>query len=166
MAPPITSASTLVIRFSSRSSLVETLAPPTMATTGRFGVAERLRQRFELGLHGAARIGRELVAKPFGRGMRAMRGGEGVVDPEVAELGERCDEGRIVLLLALVEARVLQAQDVAGFIAATAASAFGPMQSSAKATGRFDHLLDGGGDRLQRLLRVAGPSAGRNARAG
>ena len=114
MAPPITSASTLPIRFSSSSSLVETLAPPTMAMTGFFGASSALRQRFEFGLHGAAGIGRQLVAEPFGRGVRAVRRREGVVDPEVAELGERGDERRIVLLLALVEARVLQTENVAG----------------------------------------------------
>src|SRR4051812_40117056 len=37
MPPPITSASTLVTRFSSRSILVETLAPPMIAMTGLVG---------------------------------------------------------------------------------------------------------------------------------
>ena len=45
--------------------------------------------------------------------MRAVRGREGVVDVDVAELGEFGDERRIVLLLALVEAGVFQAEDVA-----------------------------------------------------
>ena len=74
---------------------------------------ERLAERLEFGLHGAAGIGRQHVAEAFGRGMRAVRGGEGVVDPDVAELGQRGDEGRVVLLLARVEAGVLQAEDVA-----------------------------------------------------
>ena len=74
---------------------------------------QRLAERVELGLHGAAGIGGQLVAEAFGRGMRAVRGREGVVDPDVAELGQFRDEGRIVLLLALVEAGVLQAEDVA-----------------------------------------------------
>jgi hypothetical protein len=43
-----------------------------------------------------------------------MRYREGVVDEDVAEFGERGDEGRIVLLLAGVEAGVLQAENVAG----------------------------------------------------
>ena len=42
-----------------------------------------------------------------------MRGGEGVVDIDVAELGERCDESRIVLFFSLVEARVLETENVA-----------------------------------------------------
>ena len=42
-----------------------------------------------------------------------MGSGKGVVDIEVAELGEVLDKGRIVLFLALVEAGVLQEQDVA-----------------------------------------------------
>ena len=38
MPPPITSVSTLPIRLPSSSSLVETFAPPTTATTGRSGL--------------------------------------------------------------------------------------------------------------------------------
>jgi hypothetical protein len=45
--------------------------------------------------------------------MRAVRGGERVVDPDVAELCQLRDEGRIVLLFLLVEARILQTEDVA-----------------------------------------------------
>ena len=41
---------------------------------------QRLAERFELGLHGAARIGRKLVRETFGRGVRAVRGRESVVD--------------------------------------------------------------------------------------
>ena len=74
---------------------------------------QRLVERVELGLHGAAGIGRQLVAEALGRGMRAVRGREGVVDPDVAELGQFRDEGRIVLFFFLVEAGVFQAQDVA-----------------------------------------------------
>ena len=66
-----------------------------------------------------------------------MRGREGVVDEDVAELGERRDEGRIVLFLARWK-RVFSRQRMSpGFIAATAASAASPMQSSANATGRL-----------------------------
>ena len=113
MPPPITSASTLVTRFSSRSILVETLAPPMIAITGLGRRFQRLAERVEFGLHGAAGIGRQLVAEAFGRGMRAVRGREGVVDPDVAELCQLRDEGRIVLLFFLVEAGVFQAEDVA-----------------------------------------------------
>ena len=67
--------------------LVETLAPPMMAITG-LSARPALRQRVEFGLHGAAGIGGQLVAKTFGRGMGAVRRGKGVVDIEVAELGE------------------------------------------------------------------------------
>ena len=47
---------------------------------------QRLVERVELGLHAAARIGGQQVAEPFGRGMRAVRHREGVVDADVAEL--------------------------------------------------------------------------------
>src|SRR6185437_11584224 len=53
------------------------------------------------------------MAKAFGRSVGAMRGRESVVDPKIAEFGQRGNESRIVLFLAGVETRVLQAQDVA-----------------------------------------------------
>ena len=67
-----------------------------------------------------------------------MRRRERVVDEEVAELGERGDEGRIVLLLAGVKAGVLQTEECRrASSSATARSAASPMQSSANATGRL-----------------------------
>ena len=42
MPPPMTSASTLLTRFSSRSILVETLAPPMIAITGLVGASSAL----------------------------------------------------------------------------------------------------------------------------
>ena len=113
MPPPMTSMSTFLTRLPSSSSLVETLAPPTIAATGRVGIAERLRQRLQLRLHRAAGVGRQLVGEALGRGVGAVGGGEGVVDVDVAELGELVDEGRVVLFLRLVEAGVLEQQDVA-----------------------------------------------------
>ena len=86
-----------------------------------------------------------------------MGGGEGVVDIDVAELGELGDEGRIVLLLALVEAGVLQQQHVAvlhrrdrfggGLADAVGGEGDGPTQM----------LGDRRGDRAQRigLVRAA-----------
>src|SRR5205807_7257772 len=63
--------------------------------------------------HGASRIGGQPVPEPLGRGVGAMGGGEGIVYPEVAELGQRRDERGIVLLLAGVEAGVFEAEDTA-----------------------------------------------------
>ncbi len=113
MPPPMIRTSTFLIRLPSSSSLVETFAPPTIAATGRSGLPSAMRQRLELRLHGAARKGRQLVRDALGRGVGAMGGREGVVDVEVAELGEPFDDRRIVLFLALVEAGVLEQQDVA-----------------------------------------------------
>ena len=70
---------------------------------------QRPRQGFELGLHAAASICRQPVREPFGRGMRAVRGGKRVVDKHVAQRGELRHEGRIVLFLAGMKPRVLEA---------------------------------------------------------
>ena len=53
------------------------------------------------------------MGEPLGRGVRAMGGGEGVIDVDVAKLGELGDMGRIVLLLALVEPGVLEQEHIA-----------------------------------------------------
>ena len=47
--------------------------------------------------------------------MLAVGGAEGVVDVEVAELGELCGESRVVLFFFLVEAGIFQQQHVAIF---------------------------------------------------
>ena len=53
------------------------------------------------------------MGEPLRRRVRAVGGGESVVDVDVAELGELRDMGRIVLLLALMKAGVLQEKHVA-----------------------------------------------------
>ena len=111
MAPPITSASTLLARFSSRLILVETFAPPTSAITGRRGLPSPARSAFELGLHGAAGGGGQQPRDAFGRGMGAMGGGEGVVDVDVAKARHALGELLVVLLLARMEAGVLEHDD-------------------------------------------------------
>ena len=126
-----------------------------MAATGRAGASERLLERFQFGLHAASGIGRQLVAESFGRGMRAMRGGESIVDPDVAELRQRVDKCRIVLFFFLVEARVFQTENVArlhrrdGGLGCFADAIVGKSNRS------LEHARDFGGDRLERFLRVA-----------
>ena len=87
--------------------------------------------------------------------MRAVRGRERVVDPDVAELCQFGDEGRIVLFFFLVEAGVFQAEDVAVLHRGD-----GLGRGFADAVvGEGDRLLDDlrqrCGDRLQRILGVA-----------
>ena len=116
---------------------------------------ERLAERLELGLHGAAGVGGQQAREAFGRGVRAVRGRESVVDIDVAELGQLLDEGRIVLFLSLVEAGVLQQQHIAvlhrgdGFLGrfADAVVREGDML--------LEDVRDARRDRLQRLLRIA-----------
>ena len=97
-----------------------------------------------------------------------MRGGERVVDPEVAELGERrrrtpdrssprpcgsgCSPGRGCRR--------------ASFAPRPRLSAFAPMQSSANATGPIARSARRRRRPASAILRVGRPSAGRNARAG
>ena len=105
--------------------------------------------------HGAPCISRQFVTKALGRSVSAVRGRKGVIDPDVAQLGERGDERRIVFLFAGVEAGVLETKDVAGLHRGDRA-----LRRFADAVvGKFHRPLDDtsnfGGDRLQRLLWVA-----------
>src|SRR4051794_18703975 len=45
--------------------------------------------------------------------MRAVRGRECVIDPDIAELCEFCDEGRTVIFFLFMETGIFQTQDVA-----------------------------------------------------
>ena len=134
---------------------MEIFAPPTIAASGRSGCVERLVEGFEFGLHGAPGVGGKLVAETFSRRVRAMRGRERVVDPDVAELGQRGDEGRIVLFFAGMEAGVFETQNVAGLHGGD--RALGRLADAV--VGEFHRALDDardlGGDRLERLFRVA-----------
>ena len=84
-----------------------------------------------------------------------MRRGKRVVDIDIAERGERLREIRIVRLLAGVEAQVFEERDLARARAPRRrARASGPMQSSAKVTGRPPSA------------RLSGGTSGRSEHAG
>ena len=89
------------------------LGAPDQRNHGALRVVQRLAERLELGLHRAARIGRQLAREAFGRGVGAMRGRERVVHIDVAELRKLIGESRVVLFFFLVEAGVFQQQHVA-----------------------------------------------------
>ena len=116
---------------------------------------QRLAQRVEFGLHGAPGIGRQLVAEAFGRGVRAVRGREGVVDPDVAELCQFRDEGRIVLFFLFVEAGVFQAEDVAILHRGDRLGGGFADAVLGERDRLLDHLRERFGDRLQQFLGVA-----------
>ena len=128
---------------------------------GALRTAKRGLQRLELLLHRPSCVRGQLVGEPIRRRMCAMGGGEGVIDIDVAELGELVDMGRIVLLLALMEAGVLEQEHVAVLH-------FGDrvVGRLADAVGResdrpLDDVGDSGGDGLERigLVRAAlGPA--------
>ena len=138
-------------RFSSSSILVETLAPPTTAISGRSGLPSAFcRWSSSASIERPAATGSR-CGNAFGRGMGAVRGGEGVVDEDVAQRGE---------LLGEVADRSFPRRHGSGCFPAAAPrrpsarrrppSAFGPTQSSAKATGRPTALASGARHRLQR----------------
>ena len=91
------------------------------------------------------------MGEPFGRGVGAVSGGEGVVDIDVAELGELFDMGRIVLLLALMEAGVLQQEHVA--VLHFGDRVVGRLADAVGAEGdrALDDVGDRGGDGLERI---------------
>ena len=77
------------------------------------GMRERLAERIELGGQQRAGAGDRRVLRDAVRGrLGAMRGAEGVVAVDVAELRHLLRERVVVLLLALVEAAVLEQHDL------------------------------------------------------
>ena len=78
------------------------------------GRLQCLAERLQLRLHEAPCRTRQALRQGGGGGVGAMRGREGVVDVKIGECGEGIGEGRIVRLLARVEAQVLQQRHVAG----------------------------------------------------
>ena len=134
---------------------MEILAPPTIAATGRCGACSAFVQRLELGLHGAPGIGRQLMRQAFGRGVRPVRDRECIVDVDVAEPRQRGDEIGIVLRFAVVEAGILQTENVAGLHRGH--GLFGDLADAV--LGKRDRPADDargrGGDRLQRVLGIA-----------
>ena len=71
-----------------RRSCLPTFAPPIAQTNGWAGSSVSRAERGQLGLHQQARVRRQVGARRLGRGVRAVRGGEGVVDVEVAAARE------------------------------------------------------------------------------
>src|SRR5664279_3295097 len=95
------------------------------------------------------------MREPFGGGVRAVRHREGVVDENVAELGDRGDESRIVLLLAGIKACVLQADDVAVLHRRHRALS-GLADAVVNEFDRpFDDVRHLGGHRLERIFLIA-----------
>src|SRR6185437_6862034 len=103
----------LVHEITEEVELGRDLGAPDNRRKGPRRIAEREIERLELSLHRPSRMRGQAMGEALGCRMRAVGGGEGVVDIEIAQLGELGDMGRIVLLLALVKAGVLQQQNVA-----------------------------------------------------
>ena len=78
------------------------------------GRLDHLGQLGHLALQQQARVGGQVVGDPGGAGVGAVGGAEGVVDVDVAELGEAFGQVRVVLRLPRLEAEVLEQQHVAG----------------------------------------------------
>ncbi|EGE56036.1 hypothetical protein RHECNPAF_770084 [Rhizobium etli CNPAF512] len=115
--------------------------------------AEAFFQRFQLGLHGAPGIGRQVMGKALGRGMGAVSGGEGVVDINIAVGGKRLGEVGIVLFLAFVEARVFQKQDITVIHRGDGGGGGLAGAVGRRRHGVIEHFLDGGGNQRQRQIR-------------
>ena len=78
----------------------------------RFGVLQHRRQDLDLARAAGSRraLSREVLHHAGGRGVRAVRGAEGVVHVDVASRASCGGERRVVLLLLGVEAQVLEQQ--------------------------------------------------------
>ena len=112
MPPPSRSTSSRGRRFSRVSILPSILAPPSRAANGRSGSpSRRPRASTSRASSRPAALALQPLGHPHHRGVGAVGGAEGVVDVDLGQGRELVGEGRIVLLLAGVEAEVLEQRD-------------------------------------------------------
>jgi hypothetical protein len=105
----------LLARLCRMVSLVLTLLPATMATSGRFGLARALvMASISADSSGPGAGHRRELRNAVGAGLGPVRGAEGVVHEDVAQRGHLARQRLVVLLLALVDAAVLQQHHLAG----------------------------------------------------
>jgi hypothetical protein len=95
------------------------------------------------------------MGETLGRSVRAVRSREGVVDVDVAILCQLLGKTGIVLLLARVEAGVLEDEHVAVLHTLDRFGGFITDAIVGKGDRPAELLAKGFGDRLQRLLRIA-----------
>ena len=89
----------------------------------------------------------------LGRCMCAVRGGESVADEDVAELGQLGCKGRIVLLLAFMEAKVLEHRELARLQLGDRVEGWLANTVGREGDWRADQLRERVGHGLQRELR-------------
>ena len=126
-------------RCSTSAILSDTLAPPSTADQralrrargcGRAPPAPARMSR-------PAAAGLQVAGDGLDRGVGAVGGGEGVVDVDVGQRGQRAGEAVVVRLLLGMEAQVLEQEDLARLRArGPAPPTSGPTQSGASGTGR------------------------------
>ena len=115
IAPPIRIASATSRKRSITPILSVTFAPPTIATSGSAGSPGCPFSVVDLALEQppCGRL-RDVVGDALGRGVRAVRGAERVVDVDVGELAPAGRELGVVLRLPRLVADVLEQQHLAG----------------------------------------------------
>ena len=89
------------------------LGPADYGGYRRLRRAERGVECPQFRFHRAPRIGGEEMRQPLGRGVGAVRGGEGIVDVEIAVRRNRLGEFGIVRFLARPEPHIVEQPDIA-----------------------------------------------------
>ena len=89
IAPPITSTFTLADQVAQQVQLGGDLGAADDRRHRPHRIAERRVQRLQFRLHQPAGVGGQQMRHALGAGMRAMRGGEGVVHVDVGQLRQR-----------------------------------------------------------------------------
>jgi hypothetical protein len=113
MPPPTISWSTLSASVSSTCSLVDTLAPPTMATMGRFGCASAFSSASSSATsRGPAQATGRQAGHAVRRRLGAVRRAEGIHDEDITQVRIGAGERFIVALFTGIEAHVFQQHDL------------------------------------------------------
>src|SRR5580698_1187712 len=135
MPPPITSASTLLTRFSRRSILVETLAPPMIAITGLVGASSALPSASSSACMVRPAWAGNLWPRPSVEACARCAAENASLTQMSPSFANSATNAGSFFSSSLWK-RVFSRQRMSpSFMAATAFAAGSPMQSSAKATG-------------------------------
>ena len=109
--PPIEHACRRAPELPQHAQLVVDLGAAGDEHERALDLAQQLSELLELPLQQEPGVGREQLRDAVGRGVRAVRRAESVVDEEVGAVGELAPNSRVVRRLARVEARVLEHAD-------------------------------------------------------
>ncbi len=134
--------------------LVGDLGTAEDSDEGTLGIVQSLAHDAQFLLDEQASVGGQIGGNTGGGGVGAVHGAESVGDIDLSHVGQGLGEVGIVLGLALVEAQILEQQDLAGLQRSGLGLGVGADGVLGKDNVHAEQLTEVGGNRSERQLRV------------